>query len=301
MPICLLSIVFRDVVMAPIFNYKFSWTFTPRVCCSSVHLPVFRERQDNRTPDERFYAHLFDYFGYAIRCNTRVTIPLLISSYTALLHWQHKSLATVHSIRSFYELNFYNLSSFCSHTTMKVLTSVFTIVALSLLVVAHGDQARHYARQASSSVIASTMSTPSVTVSLLSANPTAVPLASIVSNEPSAPTQAFTTKEVPGATPSYMPNAPPLPDSTFHTLCPLFFRSSISFNLTTFSIVSNWNAANYPALDLVPPTNSSEVLQWIKDVDNSGIVIPNLQPTNPGSYRTILRLKAVDHSSRWMS
>ena len=28
MPIYLLSIVFRDVVMAPILNYKISWTFT---------------------------------------------------------------------------------------------------------------------------------------------------------------------------------------------------------------------------------------------------------------------------------
>lgn len=204
---------------------------------------------------------------------------------------------------------------------MKVLTSVLTIVALPLLVVAHGDQARHYARQASSAgslsgptsassgtlpsssngqVTASTISTPNVTVSLLSMNPTAVPLASIVSNEPSEPTQALTTTEVPGATPSYMPSAPPLPDSTFHTLCPLFFLSSISFNLTTFSLVSNWSDTNYPALDLIPPTNSSEVLQWIKDVDNSGIAIPNLQPTNPGSYHTIFRLKAVDHSSRWM-
>ena len=150
-------------------------------------------------------------------------------------------------------------------TMMKVLTSVLTIVALPLLVLAHGDDyiqaRRHYARQASSSasshlgpttelstsdanpsnpvnrlVAASTMSPNSFSVSLFSTNPTAVPLASIVSNEPSMPTQALTT-EAPGVTPSYMPNAPPLPNSTFHTLCPSFFRSpppSNSFNLTTF-------------------------------------------------------------------
>ena len=201
---------------------------------------------------------------------------------------------------------------------MKVLTSVLTIVALPLLVLAHGDDyiqaRRHYARQASSSasshlgpttelstsdanpsnpvnrlVAASTMSPNSFSVSLFSTNPTAVPLASIVSNEPSMPTQALTT-EAPGVTPSYMPNAPPLPNSTFHTLCPSFFRSpplrtaSIS---QLFSIVANWNATAYPPLDLVPSTDSQEVLQWIRDVKNTGIQIPSLQVTNPGSCRTI--------------
>jgi len=83
-------------------------------------------------------------------------------------------------------------------------------------------------------------------------------LASIVSNEPSGPTQALTTTEVPGGIPSAIPNAPPLPG------------------------ISNLNPANYPALDKVPPTDSPEVQQWIQDVINTGIVIPNLTVTNPG-------------------
>jgi len=55
-----------------------------------------------------------------------------------------------------------------------------------------------------------------------------------------------------------MPNAPPLPD------------------------ISTLNPANYPPLDRVPPTDSPEVIQWIQDVANTGIVIPNIPVNNPG-------------------
>ena len=209
---------------------------------------------------------------------------------------------------------------------MMVLTSVLTVVALPFLVVAHGVdnlQARHhYARQTTSSasshpgstsissaasgtvssasvsgsVGANSSSTQNFTISLLSTNPTAVPLASIVSNEPSLPTQALTTTEVPGATPSDIPNAPPLPNSTF---CPLL-RPAASISLL-FLIVANLNAAaNYPPLDKTPPIDSPEVQQWIQDVLNTGIVIPNLTVTNPGSCCVIFRLTAVDNRSRWM-
>lgn len=212
-------------------------------------------------------------------------------------------------------------------TTMKVLTSVLT-VAFPLLVVAHGGDnlqaRRHYARQASSgassthsgptstvtlsgsatlpstavngSVTSSTSSTTNYTITLLSTNPTAVPLASIVSNEPSGPTQALTTTEAPGGIPSDIPNAPPLPNSTFHTLSLYFYAPS-----QPFSIVANLNfAVNYPRLDVVPPTDSPQVQQWIQEVANTGIVIPDFSPTSPGSCRAVFRLTAVDRRSRWM-
>ena len=148
------------------------------------------------------------------------------------------------------ELNFYKFpaSFFLSApTTMKALTSVLTLAAFSILVLAHGgdnlEARRQYARQAPSStsshsgptipttsgpvssnsvnpsVTANTSSTPSITVSLLSTNPTAVPLASIVSNQSSLPIPTISTTETPGPGPTNIPNAPPLPDGMFHTLC----------------------------------------------------------------------------------
>jgi hypothetical protein len=49
-------------------------------------------------------------------------------------------------------------------------------------------------------------------------------------------------------------------------------------------IVVNLNPTHYPPLDRVPPTDSPEVLQWIQDVQNTGIVIPDLSLTNTGSF-----------------
>lgn len=46
--------------------------------------------------------------------------------------------------------------------------------------------------------------------------------------------------------------------------------------------MANLNPSNYPPLDRVPPTDSPEVLQWIAEVNATGIVIPNFPPTNPG-------------------
>jgi len=40
--------------------------------------------------------------------------------------------------------------------------------------------------------------------------------------------------------------------------------------------------ANYPPLDKVPDTSSPEVQQWITEVQNSGVAIPNIQPNQPG-------------------
>lgn len=224
---------------------------------------------------------------------------------------------------------------------MKVLTPFFTVVAVPLLAVAHGGENLHYARQAStgatshsgstnpsstsgtvpsnvpvtssgasvatssgaSGATPTTSSTSSILITLLSTNPTAVPLASIVSNEPSLPTQPPSTTEVSGAVPSGIPNAPPLPNSTFYMLRSLFFpllRSAASIS-QFFLIVANWNPANYPPLDRPPPTDSPQALQWIQNVKLSGVQIPDFAPTNPGSCRAIFRLTAVDRRSRWMS
>lgn len=156
-------------------------------------------------------------------------------------------------------------------TTMKTLTSVLTVSALSFLVVAHGGDnlqaRRHNARQAysiSSShpssttsitpgplptnsanatlTANSTTSTLNYTITFLSTNPTAYPLSSIVSNQSSLPTMALTTTETPGPGPTNIPGAPPLPDSTFYTLSSLF-RPTLnlttfldSFELTTFKL-----------------------------------------------------------------
>ncbi|KAF8202938.1 chitin deacetylase, partial [Pholiota molesta] len=94
--------------------------------------------------------------------------------------------------------------------------------------------------------------------SLLATNPTAVPLSAIVSNQPSSATLPLDSTAVPGATPTNIPGAPALPNAQI--LAP----------------------SNYPALDIPPPTDSPEVLQWIQDVKNTGIEIPGFSATSPG-------------------
>ncbi|KAI0080007.1 glycoside hydrolase/deacetylase [Panus rudis PR-1116 ss-1] len=100
---------------------------------------------------------------------------------------------------------------------------------------------------------------PTVSFSLISTNPTAVPLTAITPGTITTgfPTQVTTTEPA-GASPTFLPNAPPLPDLS--TVLP----------------------ANYPALDQHPPTDSPEVQQWIKDVQSSGVEIPNIEPTVAG-------------------
>ncbi|KAF5377610.1 hypothetical protein D9615_005128 [Tricholomella constricta] len=97
-------------------------------------------------------------------------------------------------------------------------------------------------------VIPTTPST-TYTFSLLSTNPTAVPLSNIVSTAPSSVTRPLDTIFTPGSVPTFLPGAPPLPNG------------------------------DYPALDRLPPTDSPEVQQWIQEVANSGVTIPNI-PVN---------------------
>ncbi|KAF8640915.1 hypothetical protein AX17_000563 [Amanita inopinata Kibby_2008] len=113
-----------------------------------------------------------------------------------------------------------------------------------------------------SSVVSVFTSTPPVTqpttiytFSLESTNPTAVPLSDIVATAASSVTSPLDTTFAPGSVPTFLPGAPPLPNIA--TLVP----------------------ANYPPLDKVPPTDSPEVQQWKNDVANSGIQIPDFQPT----------------------
>jgi peptidoglycan/xylan/chitin deacetylase (PgdA/CDA1 family) len=93
---------------------------------------------------------------------------------------------------------------------------------------------------------------------LATTNPTAVPLSAIVSFQASSATIPLPATPTAGTHPSGIPNAPPLPD------------------------ISKINPANYPALDVVPPTDSAQVKQWIAQVAATGIVIPNIAPTVPG-------------------
>ncbi|KAI0651555.1 hypothetical protein C8Q79DRAFT_1004839 [Trametes meyenii] len=159
----------------------------------------------------------------------------------------------------------------------------FAVSALALpaLVSAHGLRDVHHARQApaaaaasaaSSSVAAASApagsavtgapaaasSAPSLTFTLASTNPSALPLSEIASGATTQPTVAASTTFASGTVPTYLPNAPALPNAA--------------------SLV----IANYPALDKTPPTDSPEVQQWIKEVQASGVSIPNITQTVTG-------------------
>ncbi|KAI0322323.1 hypothetical protein OF83DRAFT_1161312 [Amylostereum chailletii] len=184
---------------------------------------------------------------------------------------------------------------------MKFLLSV--AASLPVLALAHGPGQHHVARQAppvaaaaASSSAASTAASsassaaasaasaatsaaaPSASVatgaapSLLSTNPTAVPLTSIAATAATAATQSIPSPSAAGTKPTHISNAPGLPDA------------------------SKLVVANYPALDKTPPTDSPQVLQWIQDVKNSGIEIPGFSATVAGGCPA--NLDAVNDASR---
>ncbi|PPQ66102.1 hypothetical protein CVT26_010903 [Gymnopilus dilepis] len=99
---------------------------------------------------------------------------------------------------------------------------------------------------------------PLPSFTLLATNPTAAPLSVINSLQPSSATIPLPSTAVVGSTPTFLSNAPPLPNAAL------------------------LNPANYPKLDVPPPIDSDEVQQWIKEVQDTGVEIPNLNPTNPG-------------------
>ena len=90
----------------------------------------------------------------------------------------------------------------------------------------------------------------SYSYSLASVNPTAVPLSNINSLAPSSITGNLPSTPAAGETPSNVLSAPGLPAPTLLI-------------------------ANYPPLDQIPDTNSPEVQQWIKEVKESGVQIPD--------------------------
>ncbi|EKM60819.1 carbohydrate esterase family 4 protein [Phanerochaete carnosa HHB-10118-sp] len=125
--------------------------------------------------------------------------------------------------------------------------------------------------------VASSFSTlPTVSWSLPSVNPTAIPLSDIVPGTITTQSTLGATTTFPaGSTPTGIPNAPPMPN--WQTLSP----------------------ANYPALDKTPPTDSPQVQQWIQDVQNSGIAIPDFQPTQPGGCPANLELASNETLCWW--
>ncbi|KAI0079392.1 carbohydrate esterase family 4 protein, partial [Panus rudis PR-1116 ss-1] len=83
------------------------------------------------------------------------------------------------------------------------------------------------------------------------------PLSQLTPGMPSGPPLSASQTFAPGTTPSQPPNAPPLP-STF-----------------VFS------PADWPAQDKIPPTDSDEVKEWMKELE--GVDIPDFSPTADGS------------------
>ncbi|KII93728.1 carbohydrate esterase family 4 protein [Plicaturopsis crispa FD-325 SS-3] len=173
---------------------------------------------------------------------------------------------------------------------MKFSTSVILSVAAIPVVAAHDNAARHHkvARQAaaaapSSGSASATTPAPSASsaaatglpVTLLSTNPSAVPIASIVAGAASQATVPLASTATPGATPTWASNAPALPAAS--------------------SLV----IANYPPLDKPPPTDSPEVQQWIQDVKNSGVNIPNINATVDGGCPANLAAVADDANRCW--
>ncbi|KZW02689.1 hypothetical protein EXIGLDRAFT_637283 [Exidia glandulosa HHB12029] len=129
--------------------------------------------------------------------------------------------------------------------------------AAALAVLAASAAAHAVIPDASPTVVA--RAAESVPVHPASTNPAAIPLESITQAHTSDPAEPYTTFTA-GTVPTAVPGAPPLPD------------------LKTL----NFFAAPYPPLDKVPPTDSPEVQQWIKDVASSGVQIPTFAPTAPG-------------------
>lgn len=204
---------------------------------------------------------------------------------------------------------------------------IYTYLALPVLVAAHNNR-NHHARQLVATTTTTTSSAGSsisanvtsispalstVSFSLEATNPTAMPLASIVSGAASQPTQAISSTAVVGAIPTFIPGAPPLPNC--ESAC-LELANHLSFLLHATAALLN--PANYPPLDKVPPTDSPEVKQWIaglysifylslmdpseqnfEDVASTGVVIPNISPTVAGGCPANPQAVADDANRCW--
>lgn len=176
--------------------------------------------------------------------------------------------------------------------------SIGAVALLSLAVFAdaHGEQRRHdiHARQntpgspspsssasapaASGSGAAPTgaasSTRPALTVTFASTNPTAIPLSSISGDMSSRETIPLASTAAVGAVPSGIVGAPPLPD-----------RNAL-------------NPAEYPTPDKIPDLNTPEVDMWWDQVMNSGIEIPEFEPTHPGGCQNATNAAFVADTSR---
>ncbi|PCH33355.1 carbohydrate esterase family 4 protein [Wolfiporia cocos MD-104 SS10] len=143
-----------------------------------------------------------------------------------------------------------------------------TAVTLPALASAHGVHGvQHHARasdiadavaSATAAVASGASALPSLTFSLASVNPTALPLSSIVATAPTQATIALSSTYVAGSKPTNIPGAPGMP--------------------AAYTI----NPKDYPTLDKTPPTDTDLVQQWIQEVQDSGISIPDIPVTNLG-------------------
>ncbi|KAJ6627292.1 hypothetical protein B0H10DRAFT_1996410 [Mycena sp. CBHHK59/15] len=136
--------------------------------------------------------------------------------------------------------------------------ALFSSFASVAVVGAHNLRAASSAAAVTSAASGTPVAATSFSFTLAATNPTAVPLASIVSHEPSMATHPLPSTYAPGSTPTAVTGAPPLPNAAL--LAP----------------------SAYPILDVVVPTDSPEVQQWIQDVANSGVTIPNISVTVAG-------------------
>ncbi|KIP04537.1 carbohydrate esterase family 4 protein [Phlebiopsis gigantea 11061_1 CR5-6] len=147
----------------------------------------------------------------------------------------------------------------------------------------HNHHARHHARDdaAAAAVAASSgaaTGTPATAAASSASIPTAteagIPaLQSITSGMPTGTTAAVTATYAVGSTPSNLPSAPPLP--------------------TAFVFVPG----TWPAQDIVAPTNSTQVAQWMKELE--GIDIPDLEPTQDGDCSTDPAFAADAQNRGW--
>ena len=78
------------------------------------------------------------------------------------------------------------------------------------------------------------------------------------------------------------------------------FSNALSCVALTFNVlVANIIPSNYPALDITPPINSTEVQQWIQEVADSGVVIPDIPPTVGGAACGANPAAAANESICW--
>ena len=91
-----------------------------------------------------------------------------------------------------------------------VLTMSTSVLQLTFITVLLSLRLAHAQSLSSSSPLPSLPPAPSV--SLLSTNPTAVPLSQIGPTEPASPTPTLASTPTSGSVPTFIPNAPPLPN-----------------------------------------------------------------------------------------